>query len=83
MTGFHPLIEEQKAIALSEKSFDFGSGSSAEQKQGIGNKKGHVILLLDDGGKGIDAIAKICVAADDVDAGKVVRVSIFKHGAPP
>ena len=64
MTGFHPLIEEQKAIALSEKSFDYGSGSSAEQKQGIGNKKGHVILLLDDGGK-------------------VVRVSIFKHGAPP
>ena len=42
-----------------------------------------MIFLLDDSGKGINAIAKICVAADNVDAGEVVGVSIFKHGVPP
>ena len=31
-----------------------------------------MIFLLDDSGKGINAIAKICVAADNVDAGEVV-----------
>lgn len=77
MSGLHSFIEEQKAVTFPEKSFDLGRRSSTEQKQRIGNKKGHLIFLLDDGGKGINAIAKICVAADNVDAGEVVRVSIF------
>lgn len=38
MTGLNPLVKEQESISLPEQAFDLGSGSSAEEKEGIRNE---------------------------------------------
>ena len=47
------------------------------------NKERQMVPLLDDGSKGIHAIAHICVAADHIDSGEGGRIRIPKHGAGP
>ena len=42
-----------------------------------------MILSFNNGGQGVDAIAKISEAADDIDALEIFGISILKHGAPP
>ena len=43
----------------------------------------HMKPAFDDGSQRIDPEAEVCVAADDIDTGKVTVVGIFKHGTPP
>ena len=81
--GFDPFVQQKKSVSLPEETFDLGGGVSTEQKQCVGNKKIHLVALLDNGGKGIDTVTHVGISADKVDSGKRSKVSVFKHGAPP
>ena len=56
---------------------------SAEQKERVGNKEIHLILLFDDGSKGINTVPHVGVPAYDVDTGEGTGIGILKHDAPP
>jgi len=56
---------------------------SAEQKECVGNKEIHLILLFDDGSKGINTVSHVGVPAYDVDTGEGTGIGILKHDAPP
>lgn len=83
MPGFHPFGEEKETVAFPDEPFDAVGAPAAEQEQGIGDKDGKMISGLDDGGKGIYAIAEVGTAAYDIDGSKAFRVCVSKHGAPP
>lgn len=83
VTVFHTLGKEKKSIPFPEEPFDLGSTSAAEEEQGVRNKEWQVIPGLDDGSKGIHAIAHICVAADYIDGGEGGRIRIPKHDGEP
>ena len=79
----HALVKKQESIPFPEQSLNPGSGFPTEEKERIGNKQIHVILLLNNGGQGVDAVAKIRIVTYYVDSCEVIRVSISKHSAPP
>ena len=83
MTVFHTLGKEKEPVPFPEEPFDPGSTPAAEEEQGVGNKEGQAIPGLDDGSKGIDAVAHIRVAADYIDGREGGRIGIPKHGAEP
>ena len=83
MTGFHAFVEEQKSITFPEEAFNPGGRPSTEKEQGVRHKQMHMKPAFDDGSQRIDPEAEVCVAADDIDTGKVTVVGIFKHGTPP
>ena len=83
VTIFNALVKKQKSISFPEQSLNLGSGFPAEEKEGIGNKQIHAILLLNNGGQGIDAVSKIRITTYYVDSCEVIWVSISKHSAPP
>lgn len=56
---------------------------TAKKKKGVRNKELHFILALNDCCKRINTITKISITAYDVDSGKVIWISVFKHGVPP
>ena len=55
----------------------------AEKEKRVGYKKLHLVFLLNDGSERINTVAKIGVAANDIDSGAGFGVGIFKHDAPP
>lgn len=83
MSVFHTFGKEKESVPLPEEPFDPGSTSATEEKQGVRNKEGQVIPGLDDGSKGINAVAHIGVAADYIDGGEGGRIRIPKHGGEP
>ena len=83
MPVFHALCEEKKSIPLPEEPFDLAGTPAAEKEQGVRNKERQMVPLLDNGSKGIHAIAHICVAADHIDSGEGGGICIPKHGAGP
>ncbi len=80
---FHTLCKEKKSIPLPEESFDLAGSPATEEEQGVRNKERQMIPLLDDGSKGIHAIAHISVATDHIDSGEGGGIRIPKHGAGP
>ena len=50
VTVLHALVKKQESIPFPEQSLNLGSGFPAEEKERIGNKQIHVILLLNNGG---------------------------------
>lgn len=83
VTAFHSFVKKKETVTFPQKSFDFGSRSSAEKEQGVWDKQVHVKSVFNDRCQGINSIPEICAAADDVDACKVTGIGIFKHDAPP
>ena len=83
MTGFNTLVKEQESITFPEENFDSGRRPSTEKEQGVRHKQMHMKLAFGDGSQRINPEAEVCVAADDIDTGKVTVVGIFKHGTPP
>jgi len=83
VTTVNSFIQKQETITLPQKNFDFCGLSTAEQKQGIWNKKVYFVFTFYDSSKGVDAVAHVGVAANYIDSRKEIKVSIFKHGAPP
>ena len=56
---------------------------TTEKEQGVWDEEIHLVFLFNDGGERIYTVSHVGVTADDVDTGKGVWISIFKHGAPP
>ena len=83
MTLFDSLAKEKKTVAFPKKSFDPGSGSSAEKEKSIRNEQVDFVFSFDDRSQGVDPVTHVGVTTDDIDGGKVVKVGILKHGAPP
>lgn len=83
MSGFNTLVKKKETISFPKEPFYSGSGSAAEKEKGIGNKESDLIALLNNGSKGIDTIAKVSVAANDINTSEHRRVSISKHGGQP
>lgn len=67
MTILDPFGEEEETITFPHKTFDLVSTFATEQEQCPQGKEGQMILCFDDGGKGIDPIAHIGSAADNID----------------
>ena len=82
MTILDPFGEEAKTIAFPHKSFDLVGTLATEQEQRSRDKEWQMIPCFDDGGKGIDSIAHIGSAPDNIDCCERVQVSSPKHGAP-
>ena len=84
MTVFYAVGEEKEPVPLPEEPFDLGSTPAAEEKQGVWNKEGQVVIpCFNDSSRGIRAVAHICVTADYIDSGERGRIRILKHGAEP
>lgn len=71
MTVFYAFGEEKESVPLPEEPFDLGSTPAAEEKQGVWNKEGQVVIpCFNDSSRGIRAVAHICVTADYIDSGE-------------
>lgn len=80
---FHALGKEKESVSLPDEPFDLGGTPATEEKQGVRNKEGQVIPVLDDSSKGINAITHIRVATDYIDSREGGRIRILKHGGEP
>ena len=83
MAGFYAFVKEQESIAFPEKPFDPGGRPATEKEEGVRYKQMHMKSAFNDGRQRINPEAEICITTDDIDAGKVMEIRIFKHGTSP
>ena len=76
-----PLIEQQKPVTFPDEALDLIRLPAAEHEQYIFLKRVNIQLAANDCTQTVDTLAKICVAAGDIDT--VEAGGIIQHGASP
>ena len=77
------LGEQEESVTLPNKALDPVGAQSAEKEQRVWDKERKLVSGLYNRGKGVDSVAQVSSAADDVDGGKRTRIRVPKHNAPP
>ncbi len=67
---FDTFGEEQKNVAFPDQPLNLVRASSTEQEERIRDKQGQMVFGLDEGSKGIDAIAHVGESADHINCSK-------------
>ena len=76
-----PLIEQQESVTFPYEALDFIRFPATEHEKDILLKWVNIQLAANDCTQTIDTLAKICVAAGDIDT--VEAGGIIQHGALP